>query len=166
MTEFQPAVKLQMANDVTKVNFSPEAAVENTHFGVVRVMSEIWEADSSDYAQWMDEIRVLPRRQQRELSASLRKFFMNASKVNKIMVLRKVREMHPGDEYMQHELELLEDLMNETVDSAARKGRKIGCRENTYETAKRLIQLGSSDEFIRAATLLSAEEISKIKNGT
>ncbi len=71
---------------------------------------------------------------------------------------------------MQHELELLGDLSNETIDSATRKSRKIGLeqgrRENTYETAKRLIQLGSSDEFIREATLLSAEEISKIKNGT
>ena len=95
---------------------------------------------------------------------------MNVSKVNKMTVVRKVREMHPGDEYMQLELELLEDLSNETVDSAARKGRKLGLekgrRENAYETANRLIQLGSSDEFIRAATLLSAEEISKIRNGT
>ena len=137
---------------------------------VLRVMSEIWEADASNYAQWMDEIRVLPHSQQRELSASLREYFVNVSKVNKMTVVRKVREMHLGDEYMQHELELLEDLSNETVDSAARKGRKIGLeqgrRETAYETAKRLIQLGSSDEFIREATLLSAEEISKIKNGS
>ena len=71
---------------------------------------------------------------------------------------------------MQHELELLEDLSNETVDSAARKGRKLGReqgrRETTYETAKRLIQFGCSDEIIRAATLLSEDEISKIRNGT
>lgn len=95
---------------------------------------------------------------------------MNVSKVNKMTVVRKVREMHPGDEYMQHELELLEDLSNETVDSAARKGRKLGReqgrRETTYETAKRLIQFGCSDEIIRAATLLSEDEISKIRNGT
>ena len=121
---------------------------------------------------------MLPHSQQRELSASLREYFVNVSKVNKMTVVRKVREMHPGDEYMQHELELLEDLSNETIDSAARKSRKIGLeqgleqglekgrRENAYETAKRLIQLGSSDEFIRAATLLSADEISIIKNGT
>ena len=78
---------------------------------------------------------------------------MNVSKVNKMTVVRKVREMHPGDEYMQHELELLEDLSNETVDSAARKSRKIGLeqgrRENAYETAKRLVQLGYSDEDIQ-----------------
>ena len=75
---------------------------------------------------------------------------------------------------MQQELELLEDLSNETIDSATRKSRKIGLeqglekgrKEAAFEVAKRLIQLGSSDEFIQAATLLSAEEISKIKNGT
>ena len=39
---------------------------------VLRVMSELWEADASDYAQWMDQIRVLPLSLQRELSASLR----------------------------------------------------------------------------------------------
>jgi len=94
-------------------------------------MSEIWEADASDYAQWMDEIRVFPRRQQRELSASLREYLMNVSRVNEMTVVRRVREMRPGDENMQHELELLEDLTNETVDSAAKKGRKIGRRENT-----------------------------------
>ncbi len=66
---------------------------------------------------------------------------MNVSKLNNLTVVCKVREMHPGDGYMQHELELLENLMNETVDSTTRKGRKIGRRENTYETAKRLIQL-------------------------
>ena len=70
--------------------------------------------------------------------------------------------MHLGDEYMQHELELLEDLTNETVDSAAKKGRNAA----VIEFAKRLIQLDSSDEFIQAATLLSAEEISNIKNST
>ncbi|MXW47834.1 MAG: hypothetical protein F4Z97_04210 [Gammaproteobacteria bacterium] len=129
---------------------------------VLRVMSEIWEADASDYAQWMDEIRELPHSQQRELSASLREYFVNVSKVNKMTVVREVRKMHPGDEYMQYELELLEDLTNETVDSAAKKGRNAA----VIEFAKRLIQLGSSDEFIQAATLLSAEEISKIKIGT
>ena len=82
---------------------------------------------------------------------------------------------------MQHESELLEDLSNETVDSAARKARKLGFeqgfaqgfeqglekgrREAIIEMAKRLFQLGCSDETIRAATLLSAEDISKIKNG-
>ena len=75
---------------------------------------------------------------------------------------------------MQHESELLEDLSDETVDSAARKARKLGLkqglekgrRESTIETAKRLIELGCSDETIRAATLLSEDDISKIKNGT
>ena len=100
---------------------------------VLRVMAEIWEADASDYAQWMDEIRVLPHSQQRELSASLREYFVNVSKVNKMTVVRKVREMHLGDEYMQHELELLGDLSNETVDSAARKGRKIGLEKGRKE---------------------------------
>ena len=73
-------------------------------------------------------------------------------------------------------------LSNETVDSAYKLGYEQGYiegyiqgyiqslekvrRENTFETAIRLIQLGFSDEFIRAATLLSAEEISNIKNGT
>ena len=135
----------------------------------MRVMSEIWEADASDYAQWMDEIRVLPHSQQRELSASLREYFVNVSKVNKMTVVRKVREMHLGDEYMQHELELLGDLSNETVDSAARKGRKIGLekgrKEAVFEVAKRLIQRGFPDEEIQEFTKLSLDEISKIKNG-
>ncbi len=98
---------------------------------------------------------------------------MNVSKVNKMTVVRKVREMHLGDEYMQHELELLGDLSNETVDSAARKARKIGLeqglekgrRETAYEKAKRLIQRGYPDEEIQEITKLSPDEILKIKKG-
>ena len=37
---------------------------------------------------------------------------------------------------MQHELELLEDLSNETVDSAARKSRKIGLEQGLEKGRK------------------------------
>ncbi len=141
---------------------------------VLRVMSKIWEADASDYAQWMEEIRALPQSQQRELSASLREYFVNVSKVNKMTDVRKVREMHLGDEYMQHELELLGDLTNETVDSATRKGRKLGREEGLEEGRKAaasefanwLVERGFPDEEILEVTKLSSDEILKIKNGT
>ncbi len=75
---------------------------------------------------------------------------------------------------MQHELELLGDLSNDTIDSAARKSRMIGIeqgiekgrKEAAFEFAKRLIQRGFPDEEIQEFTKLSLDEISKIKNGT
>ena len=71
---------------------------------------------------------------------------------------------------MQHELELLEDLSNETVDTAARKGRKLGReqgrREVASEFANWLVQRGFPDEEIQKVTKLSPDEISKIKKGT
>ena len=79
---------------------------------------------------------------------------------------------------MQHELELLGDLSNETIDSAARKSRKIGIeqglelgvekgrKEAAFEFAYWLVQRGYSDEEIQKVTKLSPDEISKIKNGT
>ena len=41
---------------------------------------------------------------------------------------------------MQHELELLEDLSNETVDSATRKGRKLGFEQGFKQGFKQGLQ--------------------------
>ena len=142
---------------------------------VLRAMAGIWDANAGFLVSLIQEARPLPEPQWRELSASLKGYFVMAGAQVTIDDIRQTRQLQdPRDERMQKTLKDVEHLIYDTVDSAEQKGYDRGRKEGREEERKEfaseivrwMVQQGYSDEEIQAALPLSADEISELKNGT
>ena len=154
-------------------------------------MADIWEADADRFAFWLVQRRSLPEKERADTIGSIHNYFSqthesitiprvnpawqtkrseaNTMKDRQLIIDEIIKEWKTlgvfpqsyGEAYSQGVKKGKENARKEAIEEAIEEG----IRQTTYELAQRMIQDGAPDSDVRKYTLLSLEEIEKLRNG-
>ena len=159
-----------------------------------QVMADIWEADADRFAFWLVQCRSLPAKERADTIGSIHNYFSqthesitipqvnpawqtkrseaNTMKDRQLIIDEIIKEWKTlgvfpqsyGEAYSQGVKKGKENARKGAREEGIKEGEEEGIRQTTYEFAQRMIQDGAPDSDVRKYTLLSLEEIEKLRN--